>query len=335
MNNIKILIVDDIKENLYSLELLLEDDEMEIITAESGQEALEKTLDHDFFLILLDVQMPGMNGYETAELLRGNSKTKNIPIIFITANNREDQLFKGYDAGAVDYIIKPIAPQILRSKINMFKTFYKEHHELVKKTNELNNFIAELEELQSELEEKNEQLKILSILDGLTGIYNRRYFDGALVSEWNRAVRNGKPLTLIMSDIDYFKDYNDLYGHLAGDRCLQQISKIFKQTFKRKIDKVARYGGEEFIAILPETDSQGAEQIAEKLQETIRGEKIKHEKSGFEEILTVSLGICSVVAESDMSHLTFLESVDRALYSAKKNGRNRWERIEYTEPIHV
>ena len=120
-----ILIVDDIKENLISLEYLLEDDEIEVIRAESGREALEKTLNHDFFLILMDVQMPEMNGYETAELLRGSSKTRNIPIIFVTANSREEeQLFRGYTSGAVDYLIKPLVPQILLGKISVFKMLF-------------------------------------------------------------------------------------------------------------------------------------------------------------------------------------------------------------------
>ncbi len=330
MKDMKLLIVDDIRENLYSLELLLEDEEMQIITASSGQEALEQTLDHDFFLILMDVQMPGMNGYETAELLRGNSRTRNIPIIFLTAINRdENQLFKGYDAGAVDYLFKPIDTRILKSKINVFKTFHREHDELIRKTDELNTIIAELEELQSELEEKNERLKILSIEDGLTGLNNRRHFDETLEAEWLRAYRNRTPFSLIMGDIDKFKDYNDLYGHPEGDRCLVRVAGLFKSNLHRSIDKAARYGGEEFIAILPDTDEPGAEIIAEKLVQAIREEKIEHEKSPFDKILTLSLGVCTVIPGEGMTPQTFLDGVDKALYTAKEEGRNRWVRKEY------
>jgi diguanylate cyclase (GGDEF)-like protein len=331
LDKIKILIVDDIKENLYSLELLLEDEGMEIISAQSGQEALEKTLDHDFFLILMDVQMPGMNGYETAELLRGNSRTKDIPIIFITANSRdEDQLFKGYDAGAVDFLVKPLATQILKSKINVFRTFHTQQQELLRKTEELNGTISELEELQQELEEKNEQLKVLSSTDGLTNLYNRRFFDIFLEEEWNRALRNKSTLAMIMGDIDEFKLYNDSYGHIKGDDCLEVVASIFNKSFQRGIDRVARYGGEEFIALLPETDLKGAEALAEILLQSIRDEKIPHEGSDRVEFLTISLGVSSVIPNRDINPTNFLKCVDKALYLAKTGGRDRWESEEYS-----
>lgn len=332
MNNFKVLIVDDIKENLYSLELLLEDEDMELVTAQSGQEALEKTLDHDFFLILMDVQMPGMNGYETAELLRGNSRTKNIPIIFVTANNRdEDQMFKGYDAGAVDFLVKPLATQILKSKINVFRTFHKQQQELIRKTDELNGIISELEELQQELEEKNEQLKILSSRDGLTGLYNRRSFDIFLEEEWSRALRNSSSLAVVMADIDEFKLYNDHYGHVKGDDCLESVAAIFNNSFQRCIDRVARYGGEEFIALLPETDMKGAEMLSENLINTIRESRIPHEGSSRSPHLTISLGVCTVRPNQSLNTTDLLKCVDRALYKAKDKGRDRWVSCEYLQ----
>lgn len=258
MTRMCVLIVDDIRENLLSLEYLLEDQDLDIVTAGSGQEALEKTLDHDFFLILMDVQMPGMNGYETAELLRGNRRTKDIPIIFITANNRDDeQLFKGYDAGAVDYLVKPIDPRILLGKIKVFKTLYSQQRELFRKTEELNATISELEELQQQLEEKNEQLKILSHRDGLTGLYNRRYFDTVFEEEWTRAVRTGQPLSLVMGDIDEFKLYNDTYGHLMGDKCLIQVAALLQGAIKRRIDRVARFGGKSSSPFCPIPTGRG------------------------------------------------------------------------------
>jgi len=318
-----ILIVDDKKANLLSLEYLLEDEELLTVSAESGQQALEKTLDHDFFLILMDVEMPDMNGYETAELLRGNSRTRNIPIIFITANSREDeQLFRGYDAGAVDYLIKPIAPQILLGKISVFKTLFRQQRELFRKTEELNGTISELEELQQELEEKNEQLKILSNQDGLTGLYNRRYFDNLLEDEWSRGIRTRRPLSLIMADVDYFKEYNDTYGHIAGDKCLIQIAEIFQNTIHRRVDKVARYGGEEIIAVLPETSEDGAVALSEKLIDAVRTAGIEHAGSINGRTLTISFGICTVVPDSESAMVDFVKCVDSALYEAKKRGRD-------------
>ncbi|MBI9108581.1 MAG: diguanylate cyclase [Spirochaetales bacterium] len=323
MDKMNILVVDDIKANLLSLEYLLEDEEIEIITAESGPEALEKTLDHDFFLILMDVEMPGMHGYETAELLRGNSKTRGIPIIFVTANSREDeQLFMGYDAGAVDYLVKPIAPRILLGKISVFKTLYRQQYELIRKTEELNGTISELEELQQELEEKNDQLRILSDQDGLTGLFNRRFFDNILEEEWSRGLRTGHPISLIMGDVDFFKQYNDTYGHLAGDECLIRIAGIFTEVIQRRVDKVARFGGEEFIAILPETDSEGVTRIASNLLSAVRNAGIEQTSSINGRMLTISLGVCTAIPDADHSFVDFLNSVDGALYEAKGKGRD-------------
>ena len=323
MNKMNILIVDDIKANLLSLEYLLDDEDLNIVSASSGQMALEKTLDHNFFLILMDVEMPELNGYDTAELLRGNSKTRNIPIIFVTANSREDeQLFRGYDAGAVDYLIKPIAPQILLGKISVFKTLYRQKQELFRKTEELNGIISELEELQQELEEKNEQLKILSNQDGLTGLYNRRYLDSLIEDEWIRGMRTGQHLSLIMADVDHFKSYNDTYGHIAGDECLIKVAEIFTNVIQRRVDKVARYGGEELIAVLPETDSEGAEQLAISLINAIRDAGIEHSGSVNGKTLTISFGISSVIPAADRSAVDFIKSVDVALYDAKSRGRN-------------
>ncbi|MDC7231905.1 MAG: diguanylate cyclase [Spirochaetales bacterium] len=325
MEEFKILIVDDIKENLYSLELLLEDEDITLVTARSGEEALARTLDHRFFLILMDVQMPGMNGYETAELLRGNSRTRDIPIIFITANSRdEDQLFKGYDLGAVDYLVKPIATPVLKSKINVFRTFHRQQQELMIKTRELNGTISELEELQQELEEKNEQLKILSSEDALTGLYNRRLLDIFLDEEWSRAMRNKTPLSIIMGDIDEFKLYNDYYGHPKGDDCLVKVAREFKGAFQRRIDRVARYGGEEFIALLPETDLKGAEGLAENLLKQLRHRRIPHEGSARNEFLTISLGVCTTIPKEGHDLDELLKNVDQALYEAKDKGRDRY-----------
>ena len=299
----------------------------------SGQEALAKTLDHDFFMILLDVQMPGMDGYEVAELLRGSRRTRNIPIIFITANySGEEQLFRGYDAGAVDYLIKPVAPRILLGKISVFKTLFRQQRELVRKTEELNGTISELEELHKELGEKNEQLRILSNMDGLTGLYNRRFFNNLIEEEWCRGSRAASPLSLVMGDVDHFKLYNDTYGHIAGDNCLKEVSALFRRVFRRRVDRVARYGGEEIIAVLPETDSDGARRLAGLLLDEVRSAAIEHKASENGRILTLSLGVCTVVPSAESSPLELVKAVDSALYDAKNNGRDRFEVREVRAP---
>ncbi len=272
MEKPSILIVDDRPENLLTLEQVLESPDLKVVRAESGHQALEKTLDYDFALILLDVQMPVMDGYETATLLRGNKKTKHIPIIFVTAANKEEaHVFRGYGSGAVDYLFKPLAADVLKSKVTIFLELHTQRQLLEMKTRELDAKVAELMVLRRELEESNEKLRQLSSLDGLTDLSNRRFFDETLVREWQRGRRRKTPLTLIIADIDHFKAYNDAYGHVIGDDCLKKVAAGLDRSILRDVDTIARYGGEEFAAILPETDQEGGSLIAKRMLKTIQG----------------------------------------------------------------
>ncbi len=323
MTTVSILIVDDRKENLMALESLLESPEVAIISAESGEEALGKTLDHEFALILMDVQMPGLDGYETAELMRGNKHTRNIPIIFVTAARKDDVcIFKGYDTGAVDYLFKPLEPIILKSKVGVFLELHRQNIALKENTQELDAKIAELEELKKQLEESNEKLKLLSSLDGLTGLLNRRSFDELLLKEWQRGIRNQKPLTLILIDIDHFKSFNDSYGHIAGDHCLKEVALGLERSIHRDIDIIARYGGEEFAAILPATDEEGAKMVAERIRMNISQLEIEHSVSMPYQHVTVSLGASSVIPSKEQSPTVLIAAADAALYLAKAQGRN-------------
>ena len=320
-----ILIVDDRPENLLTLEQVLESPDVEIVRAKSGHEALEKTLDHEFALILLDVQMPVMDGYETATLLRGNKRTKNIPIIFITAANKEDaHVFRGYGSGAVDYLFKPLASDVLTSKVKIFLELHNQRQLLEKKTRELDAKVAELETLKRELEESNEKLRQLSSLDGLTDLPNRRFFDETLVREWQRGRRLQSPLTLIIIDIDHFKAYNDAYGHVIGDDCLKKVAKGLEKSILRDVDSIARYGGEEFAAILPETDREGGILIAQRMHDTIKGLNILHEHSPTAAHVTVSSGIATTIPSKDANATRLIQWADQALYQAKASGRNRF-----------
>lgn len=325
MNTLSILIVDDRPENLLTLESLLDRPELEIVRANSGMEALEKTLDHEFALVLLDVQMPGMDGYETAELMRGNNKTRHIPIIFITAAQKErEHMFKGYDSGAVDFMFKPLEPAVLNSKVGVFLDLQRQKCQLEEKTRELDAKIVELEELQQQLEETNEKLRRLSAQDGLTGIPNRRSFDERLATEWNRAIREQEPLSLIMLDIDYFKAYNDHYGHVAGDICLRQVAKTIKDALPREMDEASRYGGEEFAIILPNTCNKGAEHVADRLMKAFEELCVEHEASPSNQHLTISLGLFTHIPKHGQAPSLLVENADRALYKAKNNGRNQY-----------
>lgn len=320
-----ILIVDDNPNNLFALENLLAAPNLNIITAQSGNEALAKTLSHEFAIALLDVQMPEMDGFETAALMRGNSRTRHIPIIFVTANRTErEHVFRGYDSGAVDYLAKPLDADVLKSKINVFLELHRHRRALEEKTAELDAKIVELERLQALLQERNEQLRVLSRTDRLTGIFNRLSFDETLDYEWRRCLRTGKPLTLIMADIDHFKAYNDRLGHIAGDHCLKQVAWALSAALMRHVDTLARYGGEEFSAILPETDEAGAVAVVTRMRNAVKALNIAHPASDTERHVTVSLGVASIIPGPDGHTLQLIENADAAMYLAKQLGRDRY-----------
>ena len=324
-NALDILIVDDRPENLLTLEHLLESPDLNIVRATSGQEALGLLLDHDFALVLLDVQMPDMDGFETAELMRGNKRTRHIPIIFVTANHTESKhIFRGYDSGAVDYLFKPLDAQMLLCKVRIFLEIHRQRQALQAKTRELDARIVELHQLQTELEEKNRQLQLLSSLDGLTGIPNRRQFDEMLGIEWNRMARERLPLSLVILDVDHFKRYNDRYGHLAGDSCLRRVATALAGLLRRPADMVARYGGEEFAAILPGTGLEGAKVVAESMRQAVASLGIEHQDSPVQSVVTVSLGLSAVVPLPGCTPSDLLQAADHGLYQAKQEGRDRW-----------
>ncbi len=326
MSKASILLVDDRPENLLTLESLLEAPDVDLVKAESGYDALGLTLDYEFALVLMDVQMPGMDGYETAELLRGNKKTKHIPIIFVTAARKErEHIFKGYDSGGVDYLFKPLEPEVLKSKVGIFLDLHRNRIELERKTRELDAKIAQLEEVQLELERSNHKLQRLSAIDGLTGLANRRCFDETLLKEWKRAQRNEKPLSLIIIDIDFFKPYNDFYGHVAGDAALKKVAIAIEAPLQRPIDLACRYGGEEFTVILPNTDSEGAELVVKRIQKSIADMSIEHEASTISDILTASMGVVTVVPGKDELPSNILEVADIALYRVKESGRSNYK----------
>ena len=319
----KILIVDDRIENLLTLESLLVQFDIELIQATSGDEALGHILEHDFALVLLDVRMPGMDGYEVAELMRGNSKTRSIPIIFVTAESKEDaHIFKGYESGAVDYLLKPLRPEIFASKVGVFIDLYIQKEALRAKTLESRRQLSELEELQQQLEETNEQLFTLSTTDGLTGLINKRRYGELFAEEWYRASRTNNYLSLIMLDIDHFKLYNDSFGHHIGDDCLRTIANAMSKMDVRQLDKIARIGGEEFALILPDTTRDGAAKVAERVRHTIESLKIPHSSESEHPWVTASLGFSSVKPTTDLTPRDLMEAADEALYTSKKNKRN-------------
>lgn len=315
-----ILIVDDKPNNLLELKGFLKTIDCNIMTARSGNEALNFMQRFEFALVLLDVLMPEMNGFEIVERMRECERTKVIPIIFITANSIDQwSIFKGYEVGAVDYLLKPIEPVILRSKVRVFLDLLQQKKLLKIQAELLESKVNEL----LELKKVNCHLESISSLDGLTGIPNRRTLDQFIELSWKNAIREQQPLSLIMADIDYFKAYNDNYGHLQGDDCLVLVAKALVSCITRPNDLVARYGGEEFISLLPNTDKDGALFVAERMRKSIEKLAIKHDQSHVANCVTISLGVAVIIPQPFDLIADFIKIADDALYVAKHEGRNK------------
>ncbi len=293
--NPRILIVDDEKMNLKVLADLLKDEYVPIL-ARNGDQAIQHALSETPpDLILLDVIMPQMGGYEVIKYLKNNDKTKNIPVIFVTAlSSIEDEEF-GLRLGAVDYITKPFSPPIVKIRI-------RNHLRII---------------------HQYKLLDQLAHLDGLTEICNRRRFEEVFKKEWERSLRSGSPFSLAMIDVDYFKQYNDHYGHAMGDLALQRIAKSLSDVLRRPADFIARYGGEEFVMLMPETDHDGAMQVARYSLARIAELNIVHHHSRAADCVTVSIGLSTIHPAIAASQKTFLATADQNLYRAKEGGRNR------------
>ena len=288
----KVLVVDDESMNIRLLHELLRDD-FEIFMAVDGLQAIKKSQSLHPDLILLDVVMPGMDGYQVCGQLKSEPETADIPIIFVTSHFDESEEVHGFELGAADFIHKPINPVIIRARIN--------------------NQIA--------LRQQKEVLRSIALQDGLTGIANRRKFDEDFQTNWLQCARRKVPLSLLMIDIDWFKQYNDRYGHQLGDACLRSVASAIKNSLQRPCDLAARYGGEEFACLLPDSNSDGSFHIAEKILAHIRELNIEHLDSNLGQIVTVSIGIACMTPAPDAKSDILIEAADQQLYLSKRSGR--------------
>ena len=299
-NKPTILVVDDMTTTLLLLHDLLKDT-YEVKIAKNGTKALEiLESPNDIDLILLDIEMPDINGYEVCKILKNNEQTKNIPVIFVTARNSEEDEEYGLNLGAIGYITKPFNKAIVKLRIK----------------NYLN------------LKIKNDMLEKLSMYDGLTNIRNRRYFDETFEKTFSEIKRDKKSLAVLMIDIDFFKPYNDNYGHGQGDETLRKVAKALEKTIKRASDFVARYGGEEFVILLKDINKDGVEAVANNLLNAVRELKITHEFSKIENYVTVSIGVSYYNSSSDITKLELLLKADETLYNVKNSGRNNFAILE-------
>lgn len=291
-----ILIIDDEPASMKALQAALSKEDYNFFWAANGEMAFDMIkggLVPD--LILLDVVMPGLDGFEIYHRLKKDPKTQHIPLIFLTAKLEASEEARGLEMGAVDYIRKPFSLPIIRARVR--------NHLELKKT--------------------RDTLESLSILDGLTNVSNRRRFEEIYRLEWHRASRTQSPLCVLFVDIDHFKYYNDLYGHLVGDQCLRTIAQALQSSLGRPADFLARFGGEEFIILLPDTDQHGCLCLVQNILKAINALRLEHKASPVAEHVTVSIGGVCCASFDSYKRIQILEKADKLLYKAKENGRNR------------
>ncbi|MBX3685900.1 MAG: diguanylate cyclase [Rhodocyclaceae bacterium] len=261
-------------------------------------------------LVLLDIIMPGMNGFEVARRIRQLERDGEwTPIIFLTARTSDEDLQRGIEVGGDDYLVKPVSEAVLGAKVRAMQRIAQMRYSLLV--------------LTRKLDDANNELRRLSSVDGLTGIANRRELDETLLREWRRGVRSARPLSVLLADVDYFKQFNDGYGHQVGDECLKAVARSMKGELKRPSDLLARFGGEEFLVVLPETDIEGAAAVAESLRAAVEAMAITHRHAPVPGVVTISVGVASLVPDREHCETTLIEAADQALYAAKRDGRNR------------
>jgi diguanylate cyclase (GGDEF)-like protein len=305
----KILIVDDSATIRAGLAAAVRDMKFEPLAAESGEKALELFLTERPGLVLLDVNMPGIDGYEAARRIRAARPEEWTPIIFLSASEDDQDLERAIECGGVDYLLKRVSRVVLFAKIRALQRLDKMRSRLV--------------DVSRELAAANQRLETLAHQDGLTGIANRRAFDSLMGRHFAQAVRQGTPLSLVLCDIDHFKAYNDRYGHPAGDECLRQIGAAVGRGCRRATDVAARYGGEEFALLLPDTPSSGALEVMERIRGEVAALAIPHDSSSAASVVTLSAGIATHDKERDNAPAELIARADQALYRAKDLGRNR------------
>jgi len=294
-----ILVVDDNKVIRQLATTLLTKKNHTVITAENGAQAIEMASAHCPLVILLDVVMPDFDGYEVCKRLKSDVRTKDIPIIMVTGKTESVDKIRGFDLGAADYVTKPF-----------------DHGELLARVATQ----LKMKLLWDELQQKNQQLEENVKRDGLTNLYNNRYFHECIKEEFSRAVRYKIPLSCSILDIDHFKKVNDTYGHLAGDEILRMVAQLILNS-TRDVDFAARYGGEEFALLLPHTEILKARIVCERIRKNIASETFTWE--GTEIKITVSLGLSGIPDDTPRTPDDLIKAADQCLYAAKADGRNR------------
>lgn len=323
--NIVVLLVDDQAMVAEAIRrMLAEETDIEFHYCKDPSQAVAKANEIHPTIILQDLVMPEVDGYTLLKSYRENPATSGTPVIILSSREDPKDKSHAFEIGASDYLIK-LPDQIeMVARIRAYSKTYLLQLQRDAAYLEMKKLQEQLTDSNIKLEKINATLQQLSIMDGLTGIANRRHFDATLQSKWKIGIRQKTPLSLIMIDIDFFKKYNDGYGHQCGDECLLAVAKTLDETIIRNGDFIARYGGEEFVAILPATDAKGASVIAEQLRASIEAKHIAHAYSSIADHVTISLGIAALHPDGSTAPENLIAKADEALYKAKEAGRNRF-----------
>lgn len=297
-----ILIVEDGTALRLAMAKVIEDAGHNAVQAEDGEKAIEIISTRSIDLIFMDIEMPGISGFEATKKIRIVLGTNWIPIIFLTGKSDDASYLEGIEAGGDDYLIKPVSPVIMAAKITAMKR---------------------IADMGNELNHLNKELKLLSQIDGLTQLFNHRTFISYAEDQWALAMRNKTSLALLMLDIDHFKLFNDFYGHPSGDECLRQIAKTLKNVAQRPTDTVARYGGEEFIILLPDTNLEGAIMVGENIKKAISDLNIEHKLSKCSDRVSASIGISFNNTTSGRNINDVIKHADDLMYQSKNTGRDK------------
>lgn len=309
----RVLVVEDTVTSAVHVCQVLKDMGVETLHVLDGESALVQMTVWQPDVLLLDIVLPGMDGLDVARHVRRQEQGTErwTPIIFLTAKSDGSVLEQAIECGGDDYLVKPPVPAVLRAKLRAMQRIVQMRENLLI--------------LKDELDKANQELRQLSAVDGLTGIANRRAFDGKLADEWSRAIREQTPVSLALLDVDHFKLFNDAFGHQAGDDCLRQVAQVLAQASRRPGDVAARYGGEEFALILPNTSSEGATAVAQGVAEAIRQRRIVHAEASGRGWVTVSIGVASMMPSpgDEGRWQELVRQADAGLYRAKLAGRDQ------------
>lgn len=314
---IRILLVDDqpiIAEGIKRM--LTSESDMQLTYLQDPGLAIETAVDLDATIILQDLVMPDADGMTLLRFYKANHDTRDIPIIVLSSKEDANIKSEAFSYGASDYLVK------LPDEIELIARIRSHAKNYILQKERDSAFYA-LRQLKKQLEESNKKLHKLSMLDGLTGIANRRHFDKQLQADIANAQANQTPISLVLIDIDYFKNYNDNYGHQQGDDCLKIVASLLANACQSPVDMAARYGGEEFVALLPGTNEKSALKVANRFQSLLKDANLEHSHSSVGHYVTSSIGIATHNEGDNYQLKDLIEQSDKALYRAKESGRNQ------------